>query len=111
MCMLDKLYSAASYVAIKCILYFLYSCIIGGAMRLPNKPDDPNKTHYLTDYYAKTKFNLPLVPFNNSDDNAFVKFYNMEPLPIKGTFELLIIISLAKLFATPHLKKNRTSVA
>ena len=57
---------------------------LGGAMRLPNKPNDPNKTHYLTDYYAKTKFGLPLVPFNNSDDNALVKFYNMEPIPIKG---------------------------
>ena len=53
-------------------------------MRLPNKPND-TKTHYLTNYYAKEKFGLPLVPFNNADDNAFVKFYNMEPLPIKGT--------------------------
>ena len=54
--------------------------------RLPNKPNDPNKTHYLTDYYAKEEFGLPLVPFNNSDNNAFVKFYSMEPLPIKGIY-------------------------
>ena len=54
-------------------------------MRLPNPPESKKeKTHYLTDYYAKTKFELHLVPFNNYDDNAFLKFYNMTPMSIKG---------------------------
>lgn len=56
-------------------------------MRLPNKPKDP-KTHFLTDYYAKTKFDLPLVPFNNSDDNAFLKFYNMTPMSFTGMYKI-----------------------
>ena len=54
-------------------------------MRLPCAPTDPNKTHFLTDFYASTRFKLPLVPFVNSDDNAFLKFYNMERVQIKGT--------------------------
>lgn len=52
-----------------------------GAMRLPNEPDDENKTHFLTDFYI-SKFQLPVVPFNNSDDNAYLKFYNMDPMTI-----------------------------
>ena len=52
-------------------------------MRLPSPPTDPNKIHFLTDFYA-TLFKLPLVPFVNGDDNAFLKFYNMEKVRIKG---------------------------
>ena len=59
-------------------------------MRLPNEPNAPRKTHFLTDYYAANKFHLPLKPFNNKDENAFLKFYNMEPMTIKG-MELLYI--------------------
>jgi monoamine oxidase len=48
-----------------------------GAMRLPCPPDDPNKTHFLTDYYGETLFKLKMVPFVNSNEKAFLKFYNM----------------------------------
>lgn len=67
---------------------------VAGAMRLPNPPKQKEKTHYLTDYYAKTKFDLNLVPFNNFDDNAFLKYYNMVPTQIKG---IIIMRSLTKL--------------
>lgn len=52
-------------------------------MRLPGAPDDQNKPHFLSDFYA-TLFKLPLMPFKNADENCFLKFYNMEPVQIKG---------------------------
>jgi len=52
-------------------------------MRLPNAPDAPNKTHYLTDDYA-TLFQLKYAPFVNSSDNGFLKFYNKSRIQIKG---------------------------
>jgi hypothetical protein len=52
-------------------------------MRLPNTPDYQPKTHYLTDFYVDY-FKLKTIPFNNADDNAFLKFYNMEPITIDG---------------------------
>ena len=53
-------------------------------MRLPCSVDAPNKTHFLTDYYAGQLFNLEMVPFVNYDKNAFLKFYNEEKVQIKG---------------------------
>ena len=53
-------------------------------MRIPKTPKDPNKTHYLTDWYAKDVFKLDLVPFSNTDEDAYYKFYDMEPMKIKG---------------------------
>lgn len=52
-------------------------------MRLPNKPCDENKIHFLPDFYIN-RFKLPVVPFNNYDENAFLKFYDMKPMTIKG---------------------------
>ncbi len=52
-------------------------------MRLPNQPDDPNKPHFMTDFYA-TLFQLPLAPFVNFNENAYLKFYNREKVQIKG---------------------------
>ena len=56
-----------------------------GAMRLPCTPDDPNKTHFLTDYYGE-KFKLKMVPFVNSNEKAFLKFYNMPRIQQEGTW-------------------------
>ena len=53
-------------------------------MRLPKEPNDPDKTHYLTDYYAAQEFKLDLVPFNNYDQNAFLKFYDKRNIKISG---------------------------
>ena len=55
----------------------------GGAMRLPGKPDDKEKTHFLTDFYNKL-FKLQLSAFNNYDEHAFLKFYNCKAISIKG---------------------------
>jgi len=52
-------------------------------MRLPNKPDDKQKKHYLTDLYIR-KFRLKTLPFKNADENTFVKFYSMKPMTLKG---------------------------
>ena len=61
--------------------YLLY---VAGAMRIPDKPDSSVKMHYLTDFYAETEFGLKLLPFNNSDDNAWLKFYDEDKIKIKG---------------------------
>ena len=61
-------------------------------MRLPNKWDDKVKTHYLTDFYAK-EFDLTLGPFNNSDDNAWLKFYDQKKIKISGK-HLIIAIAI-----------------
>ena len=53
-------------------------------MRIPKTPKDPNKTHYLTDWYADNVFNLKLVPFSNTDDDAYYKFYDMDPMKIRS---------------------------
>ena len=53
-------------------------------MRLPNRPDAQNKTHFLTDYYASDEFKLKLVPFVNYDENAWYKFYDKEKIRISG---------------------------
>ena len=52
-------------------------------MRLPNKVTDEDKAHYLTDFYIK-EFDLKLGPFNNSDPNAWLKFYDQEKIKISG---------------------------
>ena len=64
------------------IVFIIY--MAGGAMRLPGALSDVYKPHFLSDFYAK-RFKLPLVPFNNADENCFLKFYNMKPVQIKGT--------------------------
>ena len=61
-----------------------YVLCIAGAMRLPDKPDSPVKMHFLTDFYAETEFGLKLLPFNNSDDNAWLKFYDEDKIKIAG---------------------------
>ena len=66
-------------------------------MRLPGKPDDKNKIHFLTDFYAK-KFDLPLVPFHNSDDNAFLKFYNEEKVTYTGICSIVMKIEKCIIF-------------
>ena len=57
---------------------------IAGAMRIPDKPDSSVKMHFLTDFYAETEFGLKLLPFNNSDDNAWLKFYDEDKIKISG---------------------------
>ena len=37
-------------------------------MRLPGEVDDPDKIHFLSDFYIK-QFKLSIVPFNNSNEN------------------------------------------
>ena len=56
---------------------------LGGAMRLPSEPDATEKIHFLTDFYNK-KFQMDLVPFNNSDEDGFLKFYNEERITHSG---------------------------
>ena len=60
--------------------------MIAGAMRIPDKPDSLEKMHYLTDFYAETEFGLKLLSFNNSDDSAWLKFYDEDKIKIKGTY-------------------------
>lgn len=59
-----------------------FTCV-AGAMRLPNLCTDEEKAHYLTDFYAK-EFNLKLGPFNNYDENAWLKFYDKEKIKVSG---------------------------
>jgi monoamine oxidase len=54
-----------------------------GAMRLPCRPEDPNKTHFLTAYYSEKLFKLELLDFVNTNENGFLKFYNNPPVQIK----------------------------
>ena len=54
-------------------------------MQFPDKPDSNIKMHYLTDYYADTEFGLKLLPFNNADNNAWLKFYSKNKIKISGT--------------------------
>lgn len=65
-------------------VYNYYYFCVAGAMRLPNLPCDKNKTHYLTDYYASEEFKLKLGPFNNYDDNTWLKFYDQEKIRTSG---------------------------
>ena len=55
-----------------------------GAMRLPCAPKDSYKTHFLTDFYGENVFDLPMFPFVNSNENGFLKFYNMPKIQQKG---------------------------
>ena len=57
-------------------------------MRLPCKVDDPDKIHFLSDFYIK-QFNLSIVPFNNSDEDCLLKFYNDSPVSFVGMFYFL----------------------
>ena len=61
----------------------------GGAMRLPGQVNDPVKIHFLTDFYAN-KFGLNLVPFNNSDKDGFLKFYNDPPVTFRSMFLIIL---------------------
>ena len=62
---------------------------LGGAMRLPDEVDSEEKEHFLTDYYATTEFGLKMLPFNNSDDNAWLKFYGDKKIRISGELEFI----------------------
>jgi len=64
----------------------MYICT-AGAMRLPDKPNSSVKTHYLTDYYAVTEFGLKLLPFHNTDDNAWLKFYGKNKIKVSGNMK------------------------
>ena len=61
-------------------------------MRLPDKPDSPEKIHFLTDFYAVKEFGLKLLPFNNTDDNAWLKFYDEDRIRIKGIYKYTFIL-------------------
>ena len=66
--------------------YIMQSCTLAGAMRLPKRPDDPDKTHYLTDYYAAKEFKLGLAPFKNYDEDAYLEFYDKKNIKISGKY-------------------------
>ena len=54
-------------------------------MRLPGRPgEDEEKTHFLTTFYTEELFKLRVVDFVNSNDNAFLKFYNKPLIQRKG---------------------------
>ena len=56
-----------------------------GAMRLPGRPGaDEEKTHFLTTFYTEELFKFRVVDFVNSNDNAFLKFYNKPLIQRKG---------------------------
>ena len=63
----------------------IFAAIISaGAMRLPSTPDEPNKIHFLTDYYGEELFKLEMIDFINSNENGFLKFYNKPRVQHKG---------------------------
>lgn len=53
-------------------------------MRIPDTPHSSVKMHFLTDFYAETEFRLKLLPFSNSDENAWLKFYDEDKIKIKS---------------------------
>ena len=57
---------------------------IAGAMRFPDQPDGSVKMHYLSYFYAETEFGLKLLPFTNTDDNTWLKFYDKNKIRISG---------------------------
>ena len=46
-------------------------------------------THFLSDYYGEL-FQLTRLPFVNSDENAFLKFYNTENIKIAGEYNYFL---------------------
>jgi len=73
----------------KCILYSHHMpayVSLGGAMRLPGKVHSKVKEHFLTDYYVTTEFGLRTLPFNNSDDGAWLKFYGDKKIKVSGKY-------------------------
>ena len=81
-CVCQSLFLFISQAAVNYSCISLYISVLGGAMRLPCKPDSPDKTHYLTDFYIQ-KFGLPLSPFKNTDSNTLLKFYNNPVITLK----------------------------
>ena len=61
-------------------------------MRLPSRRNDVDKIHYLTDFYIN-KFELPTGPFNNSDNDALLKFYNYPAVTFTSKFSNTILCS------------------
>ena len=55
-----------------------------GAMRFPDKHDSSVKMHYLSNFYTETEFGLKLLPFNNADDNTWLKFYDKDKIKLSG---------------------------
>lgn len=54
-------------------------------MRLPCPPNAKTKIHFLTDFYAsEERFKLPLAPFANYSEKAYLKFYNEDAIRIVG---------------------------
>ena len=53
-------------------------------MRLPGRPGDSEKPHFLTTFYTEELFKLEVVDFVNSNDNTFLKFYNKPLMQRKG---------------------------
>ena len=72
--------NACSYLILDCVCICIPSA---GAMRLPCRPKDPNKTHFLSDFYIQ-KFQLPVIDFVNQNTNGFLKFYNMPKVRMCG---------------------------
>ena len=68
----------------------MYSCV-AGAMRFPDQLDSTVRMHYLSDFYAETEFGLKMLPFNNADDNTWLKFYNKDKIRLSGIIEPLLI--------------------
>ena len=52
---------------------------------MPCAPEDPNKIHFLTDYYGKEVYKLKMIDFINTNENGFLKFYNKPRVQAKGT--------------------------
>ncbi len=49
----------------------------------PNCEVEDLDIHYLTDFYIR-ETELDVVPFHNSDGNAYLKFYNYDRMTIDG---------------------------
>jgi len=54
-------------------------------MRLPDPVECKEKMHFLTDYYIN-EFGLDILPFSNSDDNAWLKFYGDRRIKKSGMY-------------------------
>ena len=58
-------------------------------MRLLDTIESKEKMHFLTDRYVTTELGLKILPFNNEDDNAWLKFYGDKKIKISGKLAIL----------------------